>query len=150
MHLGNAAMLPLDPTVYVRRALNTSPIDFKIPTRREEFEWLANEEDRTNSLRVPKTTPPSILPAGEGGWKPPAVRREQGTGGRALQAADTPASIISARIRRQGYPCDEPRQAKHDRQASRPNVAVWILRCGNAAYRVKLIPDMAARVELVK
>ena len=66
------------------------------------------------------------------------------------EAADTPVSIISDHIRRQGYPCDEPRQAEHDRQASRPNEAVWILRCGNIEYRVTLIPDMAARVELVK
>jgi hypothetical protein len=63
---------------------------------------------------------------------------------------DTPVGIISDHIRRQGYSCDEPRQAEHDRTASRPNEAVWILRCANAAYRVTLIPDMAARVELVK
>ena len=37
------------------------------------------------------------------------------------EAADTPVSIISDHIRRQGYPCDEPRQAEHDRQASKPN-----------------------------
>jgi hypothetical protein len=65
-------------------------------------------------------------------------------------APDTPVNIISDHIRRQGYSCDEPRQAQHDQQASRPNEAVWVLRCGNAAYRVTLIPDMAARVELVK
>jgi hypothetical protein len=63
--------------------------------------------------------------------------------------SETPANIISDQIRRQGYPCDEPRQAEHDRQASRPNEAVWVLRCANAAYRVTLIPDMAARVEPV-
>jgi len=37
-------------------------------------------------LYWPKTTPPSILPVGEGTWQPPGVRRvEVGTGGRALQ-----------------------------------------------------------------
>jgi hypothetical protein len=66
------------------------------------------------------------------------------------EAADTPASIIADQIRRQGYPCEEPRQAERDSQASRPNETVWFLRCGNTAYRVTLIPDMAARVELVK
>ena len=66
------------------------------------------------------------------------------------EGADTPASIIADQIRRQGYPCEEPRQAERDRQASRPNETVWMLRCGNAAYRVTLIPDMAARVELAK
>jgi len=62
-------------------------------------------------------------------------------------AGDTPVNIISDQIRRQGYACDEPRQAERDREASRPNLTVWILRCGNATYRVTLIPDMAARVE---
>jgi len=65
-------------------------------------------------------------------------------------APDSPVTIISDHIRRQGYPCDAPRQAKHDQQASRPNEAVWFLRCKNALYRVTLIPDMAARVEVVK
>ena len=62
-------------------------------------------------------------------------------------AGDTPVNIISDQIRRQGYACDEPRQAERDQEASRPNLTVWILRCGNANYRVTLIPDMAARVE---
>lgn len=67
-----------------------------------------------------------------------------------IEAADTPASIISDQIRRQGYACDEPRKAERDRQASKPNQAVWVLSCGNAEYRVTLIPDMAARVEPLK
>ena len=65
-------------------------------------------------------------------------------------AVDTPVTIISDHIRRQGYPCDEPRHAEHDQQASRPNEAVWFLRCKDVSYRVTLIPDMAARVEVVK
>src|SRR5262245_59931209 len=63
---------------------------------------------------------------------------------------DTPVGIISDQIRRQGYACDEPRQAERDREASRPNQTVWVLTCGNATYRVTLIPDMAARVERLK
>ena len=65
-------------------------------------------------------------------------------------AQDTPANIISDQIRRQGFLCDEPRQATRDEQASKPNSAVWIMRCANTAYRVTLIPDMAAQVELIK
>jgi hypothetical protein len=61
--------------------------------------------------------------------------------------SETPVNIISDQIRRQGFACDEPRQAERDQQASRPNETVWIMRCGNATYRVTLIPDMAARVE---
>ena len=65
-------------------------------------------------------------------------------------AGDTPANIVADQIGRQGYACDEPRQAERDREASRPNETVWILTCGNATYRVMLIPDMAARVERLK
>jgi hypothetical protein len=63
---------------------------------------------------------------------------------------DTPVEIISDQIRRQGYACDEPRQAARDRQASRPNETVWILHCDTITYRVILVPDMAARVERVE
>jgi hypothetical protein len=65
-------------------------------------------------------------------------------------AGDTPAAIVSDQIRQQGYACDEPRKAERDREASRPNLTVWVLTCGNATYRVTLIPDMAARVERLK
>jgi hypothetical protein len=65
-------------------------------------------------------------------------------------AVDTPVAIISDQIRRQGYACDEPRKAERDRAASRPNETVWILTCGNATYRVTLVPDMAAHVERLK
>jgi hypothetical protein len=65
-------------------------------------------------------------------------------------APDTPVTIISDHIRRQGYSCDEPRHAERDAQASRPHETVWILRCGTVTYRVTLIPDMAAKVEQVK
>jgi hypothetical protein len=65
-------------------------------------------------------------------------------------AQDTPVNIISDHIRRQGYACEEPRHAERDEKASRPNGAVWTLSCRNAKYRVTLIPDMAANVELIK
>jgi hypothetical protein len=68
----------------------------------------------------------------------------------AAPAGDTPANIISDQIRKQGYACDAPRRAERDRKASRPNLTVWVLRCGNATYRVTLVPDLAARVERLK
>ena len=68
----------------------------------------------------------------------------------AATQGETPANIIADQIGRQGFPCEEPRQAEHDIQASRPNGAVWTMRCKNATYRVRLIPDMAAHVEIVK
>ena len=60
---------------------------------------------------------------------------------------DNPGGIIAAQIRMQGFACDSPTQAEHETQASRPHEQVWVLRCANATYRVRLIPDMAARVE---
>jgi hypothetical protein len=62
------------------------------------------------------------------------------------EAPDAPSTIVAAQIRSQGYACSEPVAAARDREASAPNVTVWTLRCGNASYRVRLVPDMAAQV----
>jgi hypothetical protein len=62
------------------------------------------------------------------------------------QESETPAGIIAAHIRTQGYACSQPISATRDRQASTPNEAVWVLRCQNARYRVRLVPDMGAQV----
>jgi hypothetical protein len=66
------------------------------------------------------------------------------------QEVDTSAGIVAAQIRTQGYACADPVSATRDRQASRPNVTVWVLRCRNAMYRVQLVPDMAAQVTLLE
>jgi hypothetical protein len=66
---------------------------------------------------------------------------------RPCSAQQTPADGIAAQIRAQGYRCDVPIGAERDPALSRPDEAVWILKCRNATYRVRLIPDMAARVE---
>jgi hypothetical protein len=71
-----------------------------------------------------------------------------GFGGNALsQVEEDPSGIIAAHIRQQGYPCDNPQGATRDEAASQPNETVWRIECGNADYRVTLVPDMAARVE---
>lgn len=62
------------------------------------------------------------------------------------EGQDSPASIIAAQIRSQGYSCAEPVTAARDVGASAPYSAVWIMRCANARYRVRLVPDMAAQV----
>lgn len=62
---------------------------------------------------------------------------------------ESPEEIIAAQIRQQGFPCDNPQSAQRDREASRPDEAVWVLQCDNATYRVRLIPDMAAHVERI-
>jgi hypothetical protein len=72
--------------------------------------------------------------------------------GGALQAAsaqEDPTNIIADQIRAQGYECDSPQSAQRDLQASRPDEAVWILQCESGSYRVRLVPDMAAKVEQI-
>jgi hypothetical protein len=58
-----------------------------------------------------------------------------------------PAETIAAQVRLQGHRCDEPLSATRDTALSKPNEAVWVLKCANASYRLTLIPNMAARVE---
>jgi hypothetical protein len=60
---------------------------------------------------------------------------------------DDPKNIIAAQIRDQGYQCNTPQSATQDMQASRPDEAVWTVVCEGASYRVRLDPDMAAKVE---
>jgi hypothetical protein len=64
------------------------------------------------------------------------------------QAADEmSAEIIAVQIRDQGYACDKALTAERDQKFSKPGEDAWILKCDNATYRVRLIPDMAAKVE---
>jgi hypothetical protein len=60
-------------------------------------------------------------------------------------AEERPADIVAVQIRDQGYSCDKALSA--EKESSELGDAVWILKCGNATYRVRLIPDMAAKVE---
>jgi hypothetical protein len=61
--------------------------------------------------------------------------------------AETPEEIIAAKIRLQGFACDKPVSAERDRAVSKPNDAVWLLKCEGQNYRVRLIPNMAADVQ---
>jgi hypothetical protein len=66
----------------------------------------------------------------------------------AIPALAQPAATdIADQVRLQGYPCDAPVTAQRDSQQSRPDEQAWLLTCANATYRVRLVPDMAARVE---
>ena len=68
-------------------------------------------------------------------------------GAGAAGAQERPAESIAAQIRTQGFRCDKALGA--ERVSHAPNAAVWILRCGNATYRVRLTPDMAAQVDRI-
>ena len=58
-----------------------------------------------------------------------------------------PAETLAAQVRLQGHRCDEPLSATRDAARSKPNEAVWVLKCANVSYRLTLIPNMAAKVE---
>ena len=62
-------------------------------------------------------------------------------------AAETPQTILAAQIRTQGFSCDKAVGATRDKKRSRPDRAVWVLKCSNASYRVTRSPDLAAKVE---
>ena len=67
----------------------------------------------------------------------PQVRAQQ-------VAPETPQTVLSAQIRIQGFTCDKALGATRDKKRSRPDRAVWVLRCSNATYRVTRAPDMSA------
>jgi hypothetical protein len=81
----------------------------------------------------------SILDMGASGGGP--------IGSAAQAAGEAPKDTIAAQIRIQGFACDKPQSAVKDTKRSKPDEAVWVLKCSNAAYRIRLIPDMAAQVE---
>ena len=60
---------------------------------------------------------------------------------------ETPKEVIATQIRRQGFACEKPISAERDRERSKPDEPVWLLKCENNTYRVRLIPDMAAQVQ---
>jgi hypothetical protein len=66
---------------------------------------------------------------------------------RAAGANEVPKEIIAVQIRKQGFECKTPLSAERDPEASKPDDAAWILRCDGVSYKVRLVPNMAAKVE---
>ena len=60
--------------------------------------------------------------------------------------SQTPTGDIADQVRSQGYKCDQAITATRDVKRSKADSAVWILKCRNAVYRVRLDPDMAAHI----
>jgi hypothetical protein len=75
----------------------------------------------------------------------PGVGAAQG-----MSPQQAPKDLIAAQIRDQGYICKKPISAKRDLARSKPDEAVWVLRCENNSYRIRLVPDMAAHVTRLK
>lgn len=55
--------------------------------------------------------------------------------------------IVAAALRRRGHACNDPKETKRDPARSRTHVAIWMLRCASAVYRVEFVLDRTARVE---
>jgi len=71
-------------------------------------------------------------------------------GSRAQAAGETPKDVLAAQIRMQGVACEKPLSAMRDAKRSKPDHAVWVLKCSNATYRISRFPDMAAQVEQLR
>jgi len=65
-------------------------------------------------------------------------------------AQETAQGLLAIQVRSQGQVCDNPISATRDKKHSAPDVSVWVLRCENNSYRVRLAPDMAARIQRLK
>ena len=72
------------------------------------------------------------------------------SGGGLVAKAETAKSKLAAQIRTQGFACDKPLHATRDANLSKPNYAVWVLKCENATYRIGRYPNLAAKVEKLR
>lgn len=71
------------------------------------------------------------------------------TGTSGAMAQETAKDVVADHVRIQGNACKNPKSATRDKAASKPDEAVWVLKCDGAVYRVRLVPDMAAKVEKI-
>lgn len=78
---------------------------------------------------------------------PLAVALMSGSNALPSAAQETPPDILAIQIRSQGFACEKPLSAARDPKMSRPDQAVWTLKCKDTRYRVHLNPGMAARVQ---
>jgi hypothetical protein len=54
--------------------------------------------------------------------------------------------VLAVRVREQNHPCNRPLKAERDEARSKAHDAVWLLRCDNADYRLRLRMDMGAEI----
>ena len=64
-------------------------------------------------------------------------------------ATEQAKGILADQIREQGNTCDRAEDAHRDEALSKPDEPVWILKCSNAVYRIRVRGNMAAEVEVV-
>lgn len=63
--------------------------------------------------------------------------------------AQSPQDDLAAQVRIQGFACDKAQGAIRDKKRSKPDYAVWVLKCSNAVYRVSRAPDMLAKIQVL-
>ncbi|MET4387157.1 hypothetical protein ABIB73_002912 [Bradyrhizobium sp. F1.4.3] len=73
-----------------------------------------------------------------------------GLGESTAQTQETVQATLAAQIRTQGFACDKALKAVKDAKRSKPDHEVWVLTCSNATYRVSRVPDLAAKVEVIR
>ena len=64
-------------------------------------------------------------------------------------ATEQAKRILADQIREQGNTCERADEAHRDETLSKPDEPVWILKCSNAVYRIRLRGNMASEVEAV-
>ena len=70
-----------------------------------------------------------------------------GVGAGPAVADDPQLKLLADQLRLQGFACAHPKKATRDAAASKPHEAVWVVTCEDDTYRMRLIPDMAAKIE---
>jgi hypothetical protein len=61
--------------------------------------------------------------------------------------AQDPKDTLADTVRDRGFRCERALSAEPDQAQSRPDEAVWILRCSDGRYRVRYPGDTAPQVE---
>jgi hypothetical protein len=63
---------------------------------------------------------------------------------------ESPETIVSSLVRREGYKCEKPIKATKDLEDSVPDEMAWFLKCKNATYKVQLLPHYLSAVEVLE
>jgi len=66
------------------------------------------------------------------------------------QDAALDVTVVADQVRSQGHSCTNPTSADRLAGESSPNEPVYLLKCEEATYRVRLVPDQAAEVTEIK
>ncbi|WP_246737367.1 hypothetical protein [Nordella sp. HKS 07] len=68
----------------------------------------------------------------------------------AAQDESVEMTVLADQIRSQGYECANPVSAQRQAAQSVQDEPVYILKCENATYEIRLVPDQAAKVTKVE